>query len=90
MNVKELEAQCMALSNVVDTEVVEGDPLELPTFAESTLYVWLVPSNSGGNDPELRSQGGPPNMIVRGRFGRREQVARDVPELARKLGVAQA
>jgi len=90
MNVSELELQCRALSDVVDTEVVDGDPSELPSFDTSTLYVWLVPENSGGNDPETPGRGEEARIVVRGRFGQRDEIAPSVPELARRLGVPKA
>lgn len=86
MDVKQLEAECMKLSDVVDTEVVEGDPQELSTFDATTLYVWLVPENSGGHEPGLRD-GGEARMVVRGRYGERDDMAQTVTELARKLQV---
>jgi hypothetical protein len=90
MNMKELEEQCRVMSNIVDTEIVRGDPREISSFDAGTLYVWLVPESSGGNEGPV---GTPhpstpdPMMIVRGRFGEQDQIARSVPELAEKLGV---
>ena len=91
MTMEELEAQCMSMSNEVDTEIVDGDPREIPSFDGGTLYVWLVPEHSGGHEaagqgPSVSSA----SMLVRGRFGERDQVAKSVPELAHKLGAIPA
>lgn len=90
MNMSDLEQQCRAMVDLVDTEIVEGDPLELSSFDDSTLYVWLVPQNSGGNDPELRTRAEQPEIVVRGRFAHRDAIAPSVTELARRLGVPKA
>lgn len=88
MTMEELEAQCMAMSNIIDTEIVEGDPLEIPSFDPKTLYVWLVPAHSGGHEEGTpRDAVSDPTLIVRGRLGPRDQIAESVPELAQKLGV---
>lgn len=88
MLMEELEAQCMALSNVVDTEIVEGDPTDLPTFDKGTLYVWAVPGT-----PELRASHGPDSTthtlhLLRGRYGERDALGGTLAELAEKLGIA--
>lgn len=87
MTFQELETQCMTMSNTVDTEIVEGDPLELSTFDATTLYVWLVPDRDGGQEAPDTARQGSPNMIVRGRYGAQNEVAKSVAELAKKLGV---
>lgn len=88
MNMDELEAQCMVMSNIIDTEIVAGDPLEIPSFDASTLYVWLVPAHSGGHEESKPSDAvSDTTLIVRGRLGPRIHVAESVPELAEKLGV---
>lgn len=87
MTFQELETQCMAMSNTVDTEIVEGDPLELSTFDATTLYVWLVPDRPGGQEAPDDARHGAPNMIVRGRYGAQNEVAESVPEVAKRLGV---
>jgi hypothetical protein len=83
MTEQELEAQCMTLSHVIDTEVVPGDPLDLSSFDASTLYVWLVP---GPPHIDARDRAQHTNL-VRGRLGDRDAVAASVADLATKLGV---
>jgi hypothetical protein len=83
MTEQELEAQCMKLANVIDTEIVDGDPLEIPSFDASTLYVWLVPGPRK-IDKSDRSQH---TNLIRGRLGSRDDTAPTVAELASKLGI---
>ena len=90
MLMQELEAQCMNLSQIVDTEIVEGDPRDIPTFDASTLYVWVVPGPRSLRKATA-SDGPSPNIyMLRGRLGERDETATSVPELAKKLGVPSA
>jgi hypothetical protein len=85
MTEHELEAQCMALSNLIDTEVVSNDPRKIASFDANTLYVWLVPMpDSGVHDEHV------PDNQVRGRLGKRDETAPSVAALAKKLGVVPA
>lgn len=89
MLMQELEAQCMNLSQIVDTEIVEGDPLDIPSFDASTLYVWVVPGPR--NLRKAAPEGHGPNIyMLRGRLGERDETATSVPELAKKLGIPSA
>ena len=83
MTERELEAQCITLSHVIDTEVVPGDPREISSFDAGTLYVWLVPGPPR-IDPRDHAQH---TNLVRGRLGERDAVADTVADLAAKLGV---
>jgi hypothetical protein len=86
MTEQELEAQCMPLTQVIDTEVVPGDPLEIASFDASTLYVWLVPGPPR-IDPRDSAQH---TNLVRGRLGQRDAVAASVSDVATMLGVRAA
>jgi hypothetical protein len=85
MTEHELEAQCMALSHLIDTEVVANDPRKIPSFDANTLYVWLVPWPNTGV-PGAHT----PDNQVRGRLGKRDETAESVAAVAKKLGVARA
>jgi hypothetical protein len=85
MTEHELEAQCMALSNLIDMEVVSNDPRKIPSFDANTLYVWLVPMPDSGMDGAHT-----PDNQVRGRLGKRDETAPSVSALAKKLGVVRA
>jgi hypothetical protein len=80
MTEHELEAQCMALSNLIDTEVVTNDPRKIASFDANTLYVWLVP----WPDNDVYAH---PDNRVRGRLGKRDETAESVAAVAKKLGV---
>ena len=79
MTEQELEAQCMAICNLVDTEVVMSDPLKIPSFDFNTLYVWLEPRP---NAPDLEHG----NMVC-GRLGTRDDRADSVAILAKRFGL---
>lgn len=83
MTEQELEAQCMRLTNTIDTEVVAGDPMGIPSFDDGTLYVWLIPG-----PPMTSADGMQHTNMVRGRLGKRDETANTVAELASKLGIA--
>jgi hypothetical protein len=85
MTEQDLTAQCMALSNLIDTEVVDSDPRKIPSFDAQTLYVWLVPTPDSGV-PGLHLS----DNQVRGRLGRRDETAESVAAVAKKLGVIRA
>ena len=72
MTEHELEGQCMALSHLIDTEVVTNDPRKIPSFDANTLYVWLVPW------PENDVYRDHPENQVRGRLGKRDETAESV------------
>ena len=82
MTEQELETQCMALSNLVDTEIVSSDPRKIPSFDPTTLYVWLepVPRGVAPADPQYSN-------VVHGRLGARDDTADSVRELAKRLGI---
>ena len=82
MTEHELETQCMALSTLVDTEIVASDPRKIPSFDPYTLYVWLEPVPAGVEpaDPEYSN-------VVHGRLGTRDDTAGSVRELAKRLGI---
>jgi hypothetical protein len=82
MTEQELETQCMKLINTIDTEVVAGDPVGIPSFDEGTLYVWLIPG-----PPKTDADGLQHTNMVRGRLGQRDETASTVVELAGKLGI---
>jgi hypothetical protein len=85
MNRIELEAQCMAISHVVDTEVVARDPVKIPSFDFNTLYVWMVhPVHGADGEDYVRDDVTP---ALRGRLGPRHAEANSVKELARELGI---
>jgi hypothetical protein len=87
MLMQELEAQCMNLSQIVDTEIVEGDPREISSFDASTLYVWVVPGPRSIRKASASDTHSPNIYMLRGRLGERDETATSVPELAKKLGV---
>jgi hypothetical protein len=82
MTEHELAAQCMALSHLIDTEMVDSDPRKIASFDAHTLYVWLVPTPDSG----VPGAHGPDNQ-VRGRLGKRDETAESVKALARKFGI---
>jgi hypothetical protein len=84
MTEHDLEAQCMAISNLIDTEVVMNDPRKIASFDASTLYVWLVPW------PDNDTHASHPENQVRGRLGKRDETAESVVAVAKKLGVIRA
>lgn len=81
----ELERECMAMAEVVDTELVERDPLKLPSFDFGTLYVWLHHPKRRADGGEFVDAGASPRLF--GRFGPHDASGDSVAEIARKLGV---
>ena len=81
MTEHELEAQCMAICHLIDTEVVTADPVKIPSFDANTLYVWLEPRP---NAPDLAH-----GNVVCGRLGRRDDTAESVTALAKRFGIIQ-
>jgi hypothetical protein len=66
----ELEAQCMTISHVVDTEIVDRDPLKIPSFDFNTLYIWMVhPVRGADGDDYVRTDASP---ALGGRLGPRD------------------
>lgn len=85
MTRQELESQCMALSHLVDTEVVERDPKKLESFDFDTLYVWMAHAHrDAAGDTYADKEESP---MLHGRLGPRDAAANSVAELATQLGL---
>ena len=85
MTRQELESQCMKLSHLVDTEVVERDPKKLQSFDFQTLYVWMEHAHrtSAGDTYTDKTE----SPMLHGRLGPRDASADSVAELATRLGL---
>jgi hypothetical protein len=85
MTHSELEFQCMALSHLVDTEVVERDPQKLASFDFNTLYVWMLHPHRGSDGEDVIDDTKTP--LLGGRLGPRDESGNSVAEVAHKLGL---
>src|SRR5687768_4264783 len=85
MTRQELESQCMKLSHLIDTEVVERDPKKLESFDFKTLYVWMEHAHRDAAGDTYTDKSESP--MLHGRLGPRDASGDSVSELATRLGL---